>query len=827
MPYKSRKKAAYGINNPLQKLNPLPILAQRDPTNADFQEIGTTWINELTNDLWVITSVAAGVANWEPIGNDTGGAAPISKYIVDADGTGDYTTIQAAINAAVAAGIDATVYVRPGTYTENLVLADGIDIYGSIFSTIIVGVHTPPAAGNFEFFNVTLQSATHIFNSAVAGTARLAIAYSVVQCTNGYTFNLLNWTGVLDFTQSVCDGAGADGFVNNTGGSYVFVHSSRAGNNTTVPMIASNGIVEILSGELECPVTFGGTATATISMGSAMLATVTTAATATLYTSETFFSTGITAAISHGSAGVLILSNCTITSSANPCITGAGAGAVTFSDVNFTSNALLAATLTRAFVAETKSSKVTCGDDVYRVDDFSAQGSVIQAYCDDDTAAGASSNNSILGDLSVSAGDGNSTPYAIEGRATNIAGSNTLATTAVYGYTNQADDSAIASTGVGVEGHLDLLETDAADLPQVFGFGVKGYLDAVDTTAAPTTGIFAGVGSVVEYNTPFDGVAYGMAVSRLDAGAGAGTAGLAAYGVVQGTVAAADWLYGLDLYNGASGVAYTNSDVRFQNESTITLEAEGVEFSGDISSRSLSASNTKIKAFNSNPIGQLSGGAGALCTGATGTVNNIHLQDGVMMQSFMIGAGQTKILPVLEADGLEIALDTTNTEGAEYNFGYLSSSKHVYTIGTSAAFFVEATFKVADVSGCEPLVLGFRKIEANNATWTLYTDYSSIGIVTSQNADLISLSTEVDGGGTTYTNTTDAFTDGQTHTLRVNVDATGNATYLIDGVAPTATAAFQFDNGDEVMPFIHLVHAAVAPGKIHLVDFECGLQAWN
>lgn len=414
----------------------------------------------------------------------------------------------------------------------------------------------------------------------------------------------------------------------------------------------------------------------------------------------------------------------------------------------------------------------------------------------------------------------------ITGRFINAAGATVLQESGVLGYCTQVDGSVITSTATGVEGWLDLLETGAADLPSVYAFAVKGYLDSTDGAGVPT-GMVAGVGSVVEYNTPFNAKAYGFLATRLDTGAGAGTAAQAAYGVLQGTVAAADWLYGLDLYNGGTGVPYTNADIRMQNLSTIVSDTEGVGFSGDVEARSFSATNTRIVAFNANPLGQLSGQAGALMTGATGTVNDLVFQEGMMMQNFMIGAGQTKIIPIMEADGLDIALDLTATEGQEMNFGVLASNKHAYTIGTSAAFFFEARFKVADVSGCEPLIMGFRKQEANNGTFTSYTDYATIGIITSQNADLITLATQLNGGAITYTNTTDAWTDGQTHTLRVNVSAAGVVTYLIDGAAPSAVAAYTFDNADVVMPYIHLVHAAVAPGKIHLISLACGFQSWN
>ena len=621
------------------------------------------------------------------------------------------------------------------------------------------------------------------------------------------------------------------------------------------------GTLVIIGSRLDCASNLSGACAASVSQGSHMGGTITLAGTTALAVRESIISTGATDAIAQGSAGAVNLSDVTITSSANPCITGAGAGTIAMAGVHFMSNAALAGTLARTFVPESKFSKITSGDSTYRVDLFAADNGVIQVFADDPTVSGAANLASIIGDLTVSAGDGNHVPRAIEGSISLSAGSDSLQTLGVLGTATQVDGSVIGSTLAGVEGSILINETDAADIPQVYAFGVKGYYITDDAAAAPVTGIYGGVGSVVEYTTPLDGYGYGVVATRL--GGGAGTAGRAALGVAQGTQAIADWLYGLDLLNTTpsdAGVAYTTADIRLWDESTIVSDGASVTVNcvagndfyidlgddvgantfevrnnsdapvstidslGDITGRNINVSNTNIESFNVNPILQSVATTGAAPTGATGDVNIMYLQDGITMEEFIIGAGQTIIAPRLANDGLLISLDLINTEGVEYNFGVTTRSRHTYTVGTSPAFFFEAQFLVADVSGCEPLLLGFRKVEANNAVYTAYTDYASLGIKTSANADLISLSTEIGGGGTTDTNTTDAWTDGQTHTVRVNVSAGGVVTYLIDGAAPGGTAAYTFTGALQLMPFITLSHAAVAPGAIHLVSLACGLQ---
>ena len=88
----------------------------------------------------------------------------------------------------------------------------------------------------------------------------------------------------------------------------------------------------------------------------------------------------------------------------------------------------------------------------------------------------------------------------------------------------------------------------------------------------------------------------------------------------------------------------------------------------------------------------------------------------------------------------------------------------------------------------------------------------------------MTIATNLNGGGAAYTNTTDGWADGETHTLRVNVSAAGVVTFLIDGVAPTSTAAFTFDTGDVILPCFRGLHGTTAPGTWHWVYVKAGLQ---
>lgn len=57
-------KRAYGLDNALQELSPVPIIATRAPTSRDTGPLGTSWINKSTNIPYTLTSVTANSANW-------------------------------------------------------------------------------------------------------------------------------------------------------------------------------------------------------------------------------------------------------------------------------------------------------------------------------------------------------------------------------------------------------------------------------------------------------------------------------------------------------------------------------------------------------------------------------------------------------------------------------------------------------------------------------------------------------------------------------------------------------------------------------------------
>jgi hypothetical protein len=278
----------------------------------------------------------------------------ITPFIVSAAGItngASYTTIQAAVNAANTAG-GGMVWIQPGTYTENLTLFSGIQLSGpSEQSVTIIGTHTPPSSGTLNLFRLAFQSATNIFSSAVAGTTAIIMEDCAVNVTNGYTFNLPNWTSsgsvsVFDIGNNGTN----DGFFNNTGGASFFAFSAGIGNGTANSLTISGTAIFANQIVLGCPVNLV-TGASLSSYGSSYQHTLTLSNNSTATFTGDDFSTGATPAITMSSSGNVKLAHVTINSSNNPAISGSGTGTLTYEDIVFLNNAALAGTLTTATVS--------------------------------------------------------------------------------------------------------------------------------------------------------------------------------------------------------------------------------------------------------------------------------------------------------------------------------------------------------------------------------------------------------------------------------------------------------------------------------------------
>lgn len=209
--------------------------------------------------------------------------------------------------------------------------------------------------------------------------------------------------------------------------------------------------------------------------------------------------------------------------------------------------------------------------------------------------------------------------------------------------------------------------------------------------------------------------------------------------------------------------------------------------------------------FNTNPVTSKVGGGAA--TGTAGD-NNVMVTRFGLFEWFVIGT-QTILAPSLDAFGLNLVQDAAAAgDGIELCQGVTALSVANFLVGTDKPFYMRCEFKVQDASGCNPLIIGLRKVQAFDATLANYTDFVSIGIVGTANPNTLQIQTQKTTAGVVTTNTTQTVADGAVFRLAIYVEQDGTVTYTINDAAPTVTAAYTFTDGLNVIPFVRFTQAA-------------------
>lgn len=192
--------------------------------------------------------------------------------------------------------------------------------------------------------------------------------------------------------------------------------------------------------------------------------------------------------------------------------------------------------------------------------------------------------------------------------------------------------------------------------------------------------------------------------------------------------------------------------------------------------------------------------------------------------------------------GLNLAMDgeTTDNVGLQLVLGGSpqGGGHHSFTVGTHSGH-IDATFQANDWSDFDCVVVGFRKEEefqtgfnaiiATAAAGNLvYTDVAAFGIQGDTN---IEIQTALNDNATSTSTDCGASVpvDDQNCRIKVLVSSGGVVTYQIvvnqvagagTLAAPASTAAFTFDDGDVIVPFIAILKEGTATDEIFLKDVE-------
>ena len=255
-------------------------------------------------------------------------------YIVNGTASGPLGTIQEAINKALADGATTAIFIRPGTYVENLTLYSGINLIGSSEGqVIIVGTHKLPVAGLFTAVNCFFSSDTDVFSQADAGTTIVSLENCVFNTGAGFVYNLPNWVGDL-FLIHCNDNSASDGIISNAAGAALEILDSTLGSG--VVGMAVTGVTAIDNSTISCPISATGNAVIDIN-GCVINGAISSVTPAVVSVYNTRIVSGATACITTTSTGLTTIEGCVLDSSAAAAIAGTGAiemGSITFNDVS-------------------------------------------------------------------------------------------------------------------------------------------------------------------------------------------------------------------------------------------------------------------------------------------------------------------------------------------------------------------------------------------------------------------------------------------------------------------------------------------------------------
>lgn len=264
----------------------------------------------------------------------------VAKWIVSTDATqGTHTTIGGALTSASSGD---TIFIRTGTYTENLTLKAGVNLcalpsdssLNQTGNVIIAGNCTLTTAGSVTISGIQLQTNSAALLSVTGSAASIVNLNNCnLNCSNntGITFsaantsaavNLYNCTGNLGTT-------GIGLFSDSSTGNITFLdcYFTNSGGSTTAST-KSAGQFNSINSTFNNPLTYSSSNVASGMEYTNMMVTnttnLTTSGTGQIAIIYCYFASGTASALSIGTGTLISLAHCLISSSNTNAITGAG-----------------------------------------------------------------------------------------------------------------------------------------------------------------------------------------------------------------------------------------------------------------------------------------------------------------------------------------------------------------------------------------------------------------------------------------------------------------------------------------------------------------------
>jgi hypothetical protein len=816
---RQQAQSVYGFPEGIVNIFPSPLVARRSPLGSDTgYNIGQLWVNVVSNQCWIMTSVAAGVAVWaiaSPGASDVdtiNALSPVAGNIVISGGT-NLTDVNG--GNTITLNLDPAITLATSVTSPLYTSGAGVDVAISAPANQDIILKMGDAAGANKVSFVDSASA-EVFaidsNGGIGALAGLTVTGAFTQTA-----------GVVNIGQD--NAANAVNIAGGTAARAITIASGAAAHTVAIGSAAAGAMsIDTAAGiSLDAATasnfTVTGAADLTLaSVGGSVVVTGSEAAVDAIALTSTNAAGGLD--FNAGTGGATLDSTGAISldgaAASNFSVSGAG---VDLSLVSAAGRVVVNGEEAAADAVRILSAAGGLDTNValqMNLDSSQAAVDAIRIFA-----------SNAAGGIDVDAGTAGITVDTTGALSIDSAGITNLTTTGAFDMTVSSTlGSVIVSGGEAVADAVQITASDAAGGVLVTT-GTGGCAVNAVGAAAPVTVDAVGV---VELNS--SGAAISVGNDAANFAVNVGTAGTRTVTVGSGTAGSSTII---NSGTGAASFGANATDHTTTIGSTVGVSATVIQSgTGDITvtgtvkeidAEFLTRSGIDVS-FQSSPIVQSALNTGVAPTGATGDVNLLHFQEGFILEEFVKGAGQTIIAPRMTATGLLVSGDLTATEGYEINAGAARANSPLsFTIGTSPAFFAELRFTVADVSGVEPAYFGFRKTQANDATYTNYTDFVAFGLDNLVSTGKAIIQTQLNTGGIVSTDTTDVWADTTAHTLKVLVSAAGVVTFTIDGVAPSVTQAYTFDNGDVVHFWWTHVFGLGAPGTINWNSIKVGFQA--
>jgi hypothetical protein len=265
----------------------------------------------------------------------------VAKWIVDPTaGNGTHTTIATALTSASSGD---TIFIRPGTYTENLTLKAGVcltafECNGYQPSVIIFGKATATFVGTCTISGIQLVTNADNF-LAVTGSSATIVKLKECLLTvssnsvNGILYSSSSASSVieLDHCQGDVSGTTSAMFSSTSTGTlkilYCNITNSIAGTtasttSATLLTIAHSNLLAPIS--VTSPVALSEISYTTIDCSAINATALTTVTSLTLIAQSCTFRSGSASAVSVGASSTLSMINCSVSSTNTNAVTGAG-----------------------------------------------------------------------------------------------------------------------------------------------------------------------------------------------------------------------------------------------------------------------------------------------------------------------------------------------------------------------------------------------------------------------------------------------------------------------------------------------------------------------